>query len=157
MTIRQVVDWVTESSSSETTGKIASAFYQLYDDANGWVWACDVDLGDDEGTVLSAVPVAANNRELIYAQEGSSVVLSKTLTGTYQITGLSKVVKGKTYYSYLTFEEDAVVISRTEVKGYTYRVLTLGEIGTLEPFGTFRLQPRGKFDADGAFVGLMGG
>jgi len=157
MSIRQVVDWVTESSSSEITGTIASEFYELYDDADGWIWACDVDLGDEDGTVLSSVPVASSNRELIYAQEGSAVVLSKTLTGTYQITGLSKVVTGLTYYSYLTFEEDSVVISGTAVKGYKYRALTLGEIGTLQPFGTFCLQPRGKFTADGTFVELMGG
>ena len=48
MSIRKIIDWAAAQSEGEMTGTIASPFFQLYDDAEGWVWACDVDIGQPE-------------------------------------------------------------------------------------------------------------
>jgi hypothetical protein len=157
MSIRQVIDWAIDSASGVLYGTIASDFYQVYSGEGEtgpiWSWACDVDIGEEE--TLTGVLIASNNAELIYAEQGKGVTLQKSLTGTYTITGFTKKTIGYYHYTYVSFAEDVTTIVRDEYKGFKYRRLTLGEIGTLAPFGTFPLQPRGKFKADNTFMGLV--
>jgi hypothetical protein len=156
MTLRKIIDWSIQDAKSSLTGNIASDFYESYDANGNWVWACDVDIGEEE--VLTCVPVASNNREIIYSEQGKAVNLTKLGSGSYQITGLSKVQNSTTHYIYLTFTDDTYEITRDELKGYVYRILTYGELGTLVSpygYGVLPYGARGKFKADGTFVSIV--
>jgi hypothetical protein len=143
MSIRKIIDWAASQAEGEMTGTIASPFFQLYDDAEGWVWACDVDIGQPE--VLRSVPVASNNREIIYAEEGKSVALKKMNQGRWVIAGLAKTVRSTTHIIYVSFEEDLV------------RPFTYGELGALSPggYGSLPYGARGRFDAQGNLVEIL--
>ena len=157
MSIREIIDWAIEDSRSQITGTIASEFYQYSDYAGNWVWACDVDLGGDLG-VLRCVPVAANNRELIYAEQGRSVTLSRLNNGKWAITGLSKSLNSTTHYIYMTFEDDTYRILRRRLSGFIFRPLTYGELGTLVApygYGVLSYGAQGKFDAEGNFIEIV--
>jgi hypothetical protein len=92
MSIRKIIDWEGLKAKTRLTGVIASPWYELYDDHNQFVWACDVDIGEDE--LLRGVPVAHNNRDILYADIGKPVALEKVGQGKYQIVGLAKTIKG---------------------------------------------------------------
>ena len=72
--------------------------------SGNWVWACDVDIGEDD--LLTNVPVTSNNREIYYAEEGKGVNLSRLGSGKWAITGLSKTLNSTVHYTYLTFADD---------------------------------------------------
>ena len=156
MSIRQIIDWAIEDARSQRTGTIASPFYQYYDAVGHWVWACDVDLGDEQ--VLRCVPVAANNRELIYAEQGRAVTLSRLNNGKWVITGLAKSLNSTVHYIYMSFTDDTYNILGKSLRGFVIRPLTYGELGTLVPppgYGTLPYGVQGKFKADGAFVEIV--
>ena len=92
MSIRKIIDWAIQDQKSEMKGNIASPFYQYQDAAGSWVWACDVDLGGGEDNILRSVPVASNNRDVVYAEQGKGVSLSRMGSGKWAITGLSKTL-----------------------------------------------------------------
>ena len=92
MSIRKIIDWAIQDQKSEMKGNIASPFYQYQDTAGSWVWACDVDLGGGEDNILRSVPVASNNRDVVYAEQGKGVSLSRMGSGKWAITGLSKTL-----------------------------------------------------------------
>jgi hypothetical protein len=155
MSIRKIIDWAAAQSEGEMTGTIASPFFQLYDDAEGWVWACDVDIGQPE--VLRSVPVASNNREIIYAEEGKSVALKKMNQGRWVIAGLAKTVRSTTHIIYVSFEEDLASIVGHTLTGYLVRPFTYGELGALSPggYGSLPYGARGRFDAQGSLVEIL--
>ena len=156
MSIRKIIDWAIEDSRGQMVGNIASPFYEYYDGTGNWVWACDVDLGDEE--VLRCVPVASNNREIIYAEQGRSVTISRLNDGKWVINGLAKSTKSTVHYIYLSFGEDTYQILRKELRGYYIRPLTYGELGTLvAPYG-YGVLPYGiygRFKADGTFAEIV--
>jgi hypothetical protein len=155
MSLREIVDWGVARGEKQKTGYIASPFYQLYDTAGKWVWACDVDIGEDE--VLRCVPVATNNREIIYAEEGKSVTLSRLGSGKWVITGLAKTKPSTKHFIYVTFEEDIFRITREELRGWYIRALTYGELGTITGggYGSLPYGVRGKFNADGTLIEIV--
>ena len=155
MSLREIVDWAAAGKEKQVTGFIASPFYEYYDSAGHWVWACDVDIGEEE--VQRCVPVASNNREIIYAEEGKSVTLSRLGSGKWVITGLAKTKPSTVHYLYLTFQDDIFQISRKELRGWCIRALTYGELGTLAGAGYGHLPygARGKFNADGSFLEIV--
>ncbi len=157
MSIRKIIDWAIQDASNQMTGVIASNFYQFEDLQGSWTWACDVDLGEQYG-VLRCVPIAANNREIFYAQQGKSVTLSRVNGTKWVITGLAKVSNSTTHYIFMAFGEDTYSVTRTRLKGDVIRPLTYGELGTLvAPFG-YGILPygaQGKFDAEGAFIEIV--
>jgi len=156
MSIRQIIDWAIEDARSQRIGTIASPFYQYYDAVGHWVWACDVDLGDEQ--VLRCVPVASNNRELIYAEQGRAVTLSRLNNGKWVITGLAKSLNSTVHYIYMSFTDDTYNILGKSLRGFVIRPLTYGELGTLVPppgYGTLPYGVQGKFKADGAFVEIV--
>jgi hypothetical protein len=136
-------------------GTIASPFYQQYVDGDSWVWACDVDIGQDEP--LQSVPVASSNREIIYAELGKSVLLTRMNDGKWCISGLSKTCMGREHIIYMTFMDDLGSIARESWSGSLTRLLTLGELGDLGPgaFGAISLGAHGRFAPDGTFIAIL--
>jgi hypothetical protein len=146
---------VNQAKGKEITGLVASEFYQLYDDAQQWVWACDVDIGKEN--VLRKVPVATNNRDVLYAEIGKAVTLKRLGKAKYAITGLAKNSISTKKYTFVRFEEDLWEITGTETVGYTYRRLTYDELGSIPgKYGIFPYTALGKFDHEGNFVELVG-
>jgi len=157
MSIRKIIDWAIQDQKSEMQGTIASPFYQFDDNTGGWVWACDVDLGGDKG-VLRSVPIATNNRDVIYAEQGKGVSLSRMGDGKWAITGLSKILNSTTHYLFVSFIDDIFNISSKRLVGNTRRYLTYGEMGTLvAPYG-YGILPygmQGIFDPQGNLIELL--
>lgn len=159
MSIRKIIDWAIQDAKATQTGTIASPFYEYYDNSGSWCWACDVDLGGGgDDSVLRCVPVASNNKDIIYAEVGKAINLSRLNNNKWVITGLSKTLNSTLHYIYLTLSDDIFRIQRDELVGFYTRYLTYGELGTLvAPFGYGQLPygMRGKFKADGTFVELV--
>jgi hypothetical protein len=157
MSIRKIIDWAIQDQRAEMQGTIVSPFYQYDDNTGGWVWACDVDLGGDRG-VLESVPIATNNRDVIYAEEGKGVSLSRMGDGRWAITGLSKILNSTIHYIFVTFSDDIFQISSKQLVGSIIRPLTYGELGSLiAPYG-YGVLPyglRGKFDLEGNLLDIM--
>jgi hypothetical protein len=155
MSIIKIIDWRIAQANSQMTGTIASPFYQLYSDSNNWIWACDVDIGQPE--VLRGVPVASNNREIIYAEIGKAVALSKMNDGRWCISGLAKTCRGLGHIIYMSFEDDIATVTGEDWSGNVVRTLTLGELGDLGPgaFGALPLGAHGRFTASGSLIDLL--
>ncbi len=150
-----VIDWRINQAQNQMIGTIASPFYQQYVDGDSWVWACDVDIGQDEP--LRSVPVASSNREIIYAELGKSVLLTRMNDGKWCISGLSKTCMGREHIIYMTFMDDLGSIARESWNGSLTRLLTLGELGDLGPgaFGAISLGAHGRFAPDGTFIAIL--
>jgi hypothetical protein len=156
MTIRKIIDWAIQDAKTVLTGTIASPFYQYVDDSGNWCWACDVDIGTED--VLRCVPVASNNRDIYYAEQGKGVNLSKLNNGKWVITGLSKSVNSTTHYIFLTLSDDLFTVVRTELRGLITRPLTYGELGSVispSGYGILPYGVQGRFQADGTFVEIV--
>ena len=156
MSLREIIDWRIAEADGNLFGTIASDFYQFYDTEGQWVWACDVDIGQDQP--LRNVPVANNCREILYAQIGMPVALTQMGPTRYAITGLSKKIQSTTRIIYVSFADAFGSIVNVINKGFIYRLLTYGEIGTLMPGMGYGLVPyglRGKFDMQGNLIELL--
>lgn len=155
MSLNKIIDWRIAKAEGQMIGTIASGFYEYYADATNWVWACDVDIGEEE--VLQNVPVATNNREIMYAEIGKSVSLTKMNSGKWCINGLSKNCRGLGHITYMTFEDDQVLIVSQEWVGTITRILTLGELGDLGPaaFGALPLGVLGRFTPAGILTYIL--
>lgn len=156
MSIRKIIDWAIQDAQTTQTGTIASEFYQYQDAAGSWVWACDVDIGEDE--VLRCVPVAANNRDIIYAEQGKGVCLSRLGSGKWSITGLSKTLNSTVHYIFVTFTDDMAQITGSRMVGNINRPLTYGELGTLAApygYGVLPYGMQGKFDYEGNLIEIL--
>jgi hypothetical protein len=141
--------------TGDITGVTVSPFYQLYDDANGYTWAVDVDLGDGS-EVLRGVAVASNNRELFYADQGKPVALRKE-NNRYVVIGLSKTIKSYQHIMYVCFDDDIAQVVDDEMAGYKVRALTYGELGTLVPpgYGAIPYGAMGRFDFEGNLIEII--
>lgn len=146
MSIQELVAVAIKDHEPTINGRVASTFYEIMDISGKYVWGCDVDIGepmtyeDEYGvqqntTVLQNVPVAMNNREIFYAQVGWPVLLRRISKTGYAIVGLAKSLKLTTEVTYVSFTNGVSIIFE-EVLGYYYRTLSLGELGTVEPFGS---------------------
>ena len=150
-----LMNWRIAQAQTQMQGTIASPFYELYVDGGSYVWACDVDIGQEEP--LRGVPVAASNREIIYAEIGKSVTLNRMNDGKWCISGLSKTCMGLEHIIYMTFVDDIGSIARESWSGSVIRPLTLGEIGDLGPgaFGALPLGAHGRFAPDGTLIAIV--
>lgn len=163
MSIHDLIKSVIEANSDTITGMVASEFYEMEDISGEYCWGCDVDIGqpmsytdvngkEQTTTVMRSVPIAMNNREIFYAQMGWPVLLRRMSNAKYAIVGMAKALKTTTDITYVSFINGMTIKSR-EIRGYYYRRLTLGEMGTIEPFGTLPLGALGIFNAaDDTFV-----
>lgn len=168
MSLKTIIAEAIASSQVTITGKVASGFYEVTDIDGSYVWGCDVDIGqnmaytDEYGqvqttTVLQNVPIAMNNREIFYAQIGWPVVLRRLGNSGYAIVGMGKSIKQTTEITYVSFSNGITIISQ-ETRGYYYRRLTLGEMGTIAPFGSLPLGAVGVFNAaDDVFMRVKNG
>lgn len=97
------------------------------------------------GTVLHNVSIARGNAELMYAAIGSPVELNRTASGQWEITGFSVEQPGTYTLTPVSLGDLTIgTVINLSVDG---RILTLGELGTLQPFGNL------PFGATGIFVG----
>lgn len=94
-------------------------------------------------TILRNVPIARNNRDLIFSDAGSAVTLRRTNSGQYQVIGLANELPG----TYTVFSVDLSTFTFGAVRDMTLsaRPLTLGELGSLGEFGTIPLGATGLF------------
>lgn len=153
MSLRKIINWEGAKAQGEIVGTIASPFYQLYDDQNNFTWACDVDIGQEE--VLQAVPIATNNRDILYADIGKPVSLARAGNGKYQIVGLAKTVRSTAHIMYLSAGESLGAVFSEETIGYTVRRLTYEELDTCGGYGVVPYGACGRFDAAGSLVKLI--
>lgn len=119
-------------------GEILTRPALLKTDGTLITWACDVKLpGYDEP--LRVVPIAMNNRDLVYACEvGQAVSLARSKTGRFEVTGLSKRKPG-TRRTIAVDLSSGVAQNPTDVTLQS-RVLNYGE---LMQFGGYGLVPYG--------------
>jgi hypothetical protein len=157
MSLRKVIDWAIAQADADKIGTIASPFYQCYADGDAWLWACDVDIGEPE--VLRSVPVASNNREIIYAEQGKAVALRRMNDGKWCIAGLAKTCRGLGHVIYVSFEEDLARITGDTWTGQVIRPLTYGELGSAVGggYGALPYGAQGRFTPGGAFIELLEG
>lgn len=99
--------------------------------------------GQSGSVILRDVPIARNNRELVFADAGAAVTLRRSANGRYEVIGLSNELPG----TYTVFTVDLGTFSFGPVIDVTLaaRALTLGEIGTLGSFGVTPLGVTGLF------------
>lgn len=119
-------------------------------------------------SILSSIPVAENNNELLYAQPGTPIRLQRSASGRLEITGLNKRGIGNiTQYTMpitITTGSGAHVVvnpggtSLVSVVGFCIRTVTLGELATMTPggFGETPLEALAIFNARGVFFGFAG-
>jgi hypothetical protein len=92
-----------EDGRQTIEGKTLTRPQLIYTDGVNSTYGVDVDIGR-EGVInangdvgilpLYNVPIAANSRDVIYAEVGSAVTLSKSTTGQWQVVGFSKTYPG---------------------------------------------------------------
>lgn len=156
MSLRKIADQAVKEARTERKGSICSPLYQLRDVNGNWIWGCDVYLGADK--VLNNVPIAANNRDVIYSQQGKGVSISRLSRSRFAVDGLSKVVTESTHYTYVSFEEDVYTIISQRLVGFDIRPLTYGELGDLASPAGYGVLPygcQGRFDLDGNLLEIM--
>jgi hypothetical protein len=161
--IYDLINSVIASNGPTIMGKVASEIYEINDASGGYCWGCDVDIGqtmtytdnnnrEQTTSVLRSVPIATNNRDIFYATVGWPVLLRRMTTGRFAVVGLGKSIHDTTNITYVSFT-NGLRITRRQTVGYYYRPLTLGEMGTIEPFGTLPLGAIGVFNlSDDSFV-----
>ncbi len=153
MSIREIIDWSIAQADGDRTGTIVSPFYQFYADGDNYMWACDVDIGEPE--VLKSVPVASNNKDIIYAQQGKSVALKRMNDGRWCITGLAKTCRGLGHVIYMNFADDLATVVGDEWTGHIIRRLTYGELGEFGGYGVLPYGTQGRFSAAGTLIELV--
>lgn len=167
MSLWDIIDWSHLQQQGQKTGTIASPFYEYYDASGNFMWACDVDIGEsmtvvtetgltEQTTVLQNVPVASNNWELLYAQQGQAVSLNYD-NGRWTIIGLSKTSRGLGHIILVTFAEDVAQVASDDWVGLITRPLTFGELGTLTGggFGSLPFGAQGRFTKAGVLVQII--
>jgi hypothetical protein len=155
VSIRRILDLASERANDRMIGTIVSPFKRLQADGSNWMWSVDVDIGQSQ--IMKDVPVASNNRELMYSQQGMSVSLNKMNDGRWVVSGLAKTSQGLGHIMYVSFSEDIATVIDEAMDGYTIRPLTLGELGTLSPtgFGYFPFGCSGRFSAIGDLMEIL--
>ena len=159
MSIKKIIDWRISAEEKTIKGVIDSASVRRYDQnvaGDAWVYVCDVKIED--GQTLKNVPIATNNREVFFSQEGRAVSLTRN-NGKWSITGLSKVDFGFSHITYVTFTEDLAEVITEDWSGYETRYLTYGELGStiFSGYGWLPYGTRGRFTKAGVFIEFVGG
>lgn len=99
--------------------------------------------GQTGSLILRDVPIARNNRELVFADAGAAVTLRRSANGRYEIIGLSNELPG-TYTSF-TVDLGTFAFGPVIDLSLVARPLTFGELGSLGSFGVTPLGATGLF------------
>lgn len=89
-----VVQAQIDASQTEVNGKVLTRPALLISDGTATSYAVDVDIGQD-GRMLSNVPIARANRDLLYAEPGNPVRLRRTENGSFEVVGFSNEMPGR--------------------------------------------------------------
>lgn len=140
-----VLTYLTETQISdaedEIDGKALTRPALLATDGSVLAYVVDVDIG--KKVILRNVPVARNNRSLIFADAGSAVRLRRTTSGRYQVIGLSNEQPG-TYTTFTVNLTDFTFGPVTDLS-LTARPLTYAELATFGGYGTVPYGATGIF------------
>jgi hypothetical protein len=94
-------------------------------------WQLDDSLPGHIDTTLRNVQIARNNADLLYADIGAAVVVERSASGNWQITGFSQERPG-TYIMY-PVDLGTMLIGPVIDISIDTRLLTLAELGETEP------------------------
>lgn len=165
---RQLFDERVKARKPEIVGEMVSPFVLVpFDNAATLMHVADVQLS---GTIVSAVPLHMNNREMQYAAPGTPVKLSRSNSGRLEITGRAK--RGfNAIYSYTldipVLTPDAsnsgsaltgAVLTSVATIGFKVRQVTFGELATATSggFGETPLQAYVLTDFSGTIINVIG-
>lgn len=118
-------------AQDELNGKVLTRPALLVSDGRAETYACDIDIGKDDP--LRNVPIAAGNRELIYANTGAAVRLRRSDGGRYQVVGFSKELPGKRVRVAVNMVDGT--FGAAQSVGWSSRPATYGELATLRGYG----------------------
>jgi len=159
---RQLFDERVKAREGKIIGETLSKFKLVpFDNAATLMHVADIKISN---TIVSAVPLSTNNRELLYAAIGTPVEMTRSPSGRLEVTGLSKRGFNNVYcytldIPVLTLDcsqsasafTPATLTSLTTL-GFSRRGTTLGELATATdggfgetPFGAIvLLDPEGN-------------
>lgn len=175
-TLTDLTNAITKSNATTLYGTVLSRPALLVTDGVSVIYACDVQIGEydvtgrinqtssyllgvpgssswtlDElltvGSILRNVPIARNNYELIYADVGNAVELTRDQSGQWQVTGFAQEQPGT--FNLVEVDLGNMTIGTITDLSISGRLLTLGELGTIIA-GGWGIVP---FGASGLFVG----
>lgn len=161
--LTNLIDARIDGAKPVILGKTISRPTLAVTDGTNETWCVDVDIGqkviepgtlDEVVAILRNVPLASNNRSLVYADVGSAVELRRATTGRLEVTGFAKSMPGHYNRYALTVSPPAngipfITIGPAEPIGLTIRKLTLIELSTVGPgFGICPLGAYGVWRGD---------
>jgi len=175
-TLTDLTNAIVKSSATKLYGTVLTRPAILVTDGKNVTYACDVQIGQYDvtgqinqtstdllgvpgssswtlaqlltvGSILRNVPIARNNYELIYADVGNAVELTRDASGQWTVTGFALEQPGT--FTLVEVDLGNMTIGPITDLSIQGRVLTLGELGTLIA-GGWGLVP---FGASGLFVG----
>jgi hypothetical protein len=164
---RQLFDERVKAREGKITGETLSKFKLVpFDNAATLMHVADIKISN---TIVSAVPLATNNRELLYAAIGTPVELTRSRSGRLEVTGLSKRGFNNVYCFSLDIPVltpdtsdggsalTPVVVTSLATLGFSRRNTTLGELATVTDggFGETPLQAVVLLDADGNILNVI--
>lgn len=159
--LRELLTQRVKANRIQLNGEIISSFRLLQLGTNTTLMpVADVRISGD---IIRDIPAAANNKELLEAQPGTPVTLTKSDSGRIEITGLSKRAFGDIYTYKLKIPRTIPLTSANPVtvpptlisvvvSGFILRKITLGELETVSGFGITQLEGTGVFNQDGQFL-----
>ena len=165
--LRRLFDERDAARKTELHGETVSRFViNPFDPAGTLMHTADVRIS---GSIVSAVPLAANNRDMIYANPGTAVTMSRSASGRLEITGLSKRGFGNIYTYDITIPILTPLNSNTgsalsggavvsaSVSGFLISICTLGELqsATSGGFGTTPFEALLLKDANGTIINVI--
>jgi hypothetical protein len=104
------------------------------------------------GTILRNVPLATNNNNLIYADIGTAVIVQRSQSGQWQVTGFAEEQAGT--YTMTPVDLGTMTIGPTQDFTVSTRLLTLSELAIYGGgFGVIPLGASARF-IGGVFQGL---
>lgn len=109
-------------------------------------WQLDDTLPGHVDTTLHNVTISRNNRDLIYADVGSPVRLDRSESGNWEITGFAMERPG-THMLYPVDLGDMTIGTVMDLSIST-RLLSLGEMGEVQPFGELPFGASAIFEGD---------
>lgn len=104
-------------------------------------------------TILHNVTIARANADLLYADVGSPVTLTRSASGQWQVTGFSQEMPGT--YNLVPVDLSTMEIGSVLDMSLDTRLLTWGEMGTLEGFGSLPLGASGIFSGGGVLIRIV--